>query len=142
MDEPIDLDEQPKSNRGNPQNLVPFDSDRAKLAAAKSAEVRRAKKAVSHAENLEHTKTLAVLRSTYSREDLGPSAAALAQDVLRRTATGEIGPQHWDKAARFIEALTGVARLEAGQATSQTAHLAISSEQALEQIRQAQQDRG
>lgn len=66
---------------------------------------------------------------SFNREHLGPAASAVAQQTLHRIATGEIPIRNGSEAAEILRVTVDIARLEAGQATSQTAHIALSAEQ-------------
>lgn len=99
-------------------NLTPFDSERAKIAAAKSVEARRAKRARDRATTSDLADSLATLRDTFERDNLGENAAAVGNWVLGRVALGKVPIRHAGDAADLLRVLVDVARLEAGEATS------------------------
>ena len=100
-------------------NLVAFDTERAKMAAAKSAEVRRAKKAEKANEVAEASSQ----RARFQRGDLGTDALMTAHSLIKRVLAGDIPIRNGADAAAIVKALVEIGRLEQGEATALTAHL-------------------
>jgi hypothetical protein len=69
------------------------------------------------------------------RRQLGPTAAAVAQEVMARVAIGEIKIRHGGDAADLIRVLVDVARVEAGNPNSVNVVAHMSAEETLERIR-------
>lgn len=118
--------------------LRKFDSETAKAAAKRSAEVRRAKRDLARGEVTTLAQKLDTLRDTYQRDDLGPNAAALAQHTMSRVMAGEIPIRHAGEAAELLRVLVDVARLEAGEATAHTAHVSMTAEQVTARVTELQ----
>lgn len=120
-----------------------FDSERAREAGRKSGEARRRK-----AEQQKSLKKAvrATLAQPFDRTEVGLSAFVAANKIVERVLSGEIPIRHGQDAAAMYTALISTARLEAGEATSHTAHLSLSSGQsaaeALDKIREAQAQAG
>ena len=115
-------------------NLRPITSrEQAVELGKKSAAARRARREAERAGNPSRAKEageqLQSLMQSFNRQDLGPAASAVAQQTLHRIATGEIPIRNGSEAAEILRVTVDIARLEAGQATSQTAHIALSAEQ-------------
>ena len=109
--------------------LRPFTSETAREAAQRSVQARRDKAALKKRENDSLAAHLRTLRASFERDDLGPSAAAMAQHLMSQVITGLIPVRNGAEAAELIRCGVDIARLEAGQNTSQTAHIAFSAEQ-------------
>lgn len=109
--------------------LVPFDSSTAKVAAQRSADVRRSRRAVARAQSEAVAAELRRLVGSHVREDLGPVAAAAALDMIGRVSRGEVqvrDPADW------VRVLVDIARLEAGEATSTSLVAHVSAGRVLE----------
>lgn len=132
VDEPVT-----ETRRG--AHLKPFDSETARLAAQRSAEARRARKELARNEHANISTQLRRVRDAYKREELGPNAAALAQHLMAQVINGQIPVRNGAEAAELIRCGVDIARLEAGQATSQTAHIALSAEQVQARLAELQQ---
>lgn len=147
-DEPINLDDHPEviiTARGG--KLLPFSDTpegrkRASEAGKKGAATKKAQALARRIENQALTQQLAELRDTYHRDDLGPTAAALAQELMRRTVTGQIPVRNGEELAKLLGQLVEIARLESGQATAHTAHVAASAQDLVEVLRREQAERG
>jgi hypothetical protein len=63
---------------------------------------------------------LATVRESFERDELGADAAAAAGWLLGRIVTGGIPIRNGAEAAELLRALVDVARLEAGESTSNT----------------------
>jgi hypothetical protein len=99
-------------------NLRPFTPETAVAAAAKSAEIRRAKRDARRKEAQSVARHLATLTAVHDRAQLGPIAAAAAMDCIGRVASGEVPIRNASEAAEWVRVLVDVARLESGEATS------------------------
>lgn len=99
-------------------NLRPFTAETAVAAAAKSAEIRRAKRDARRKEAQSVARHLATLTAAHDRAQLGPVAAAAAMDCIGRVASGEVPIRNASEASEWVRVLVDVARLEAGEATS------------------------
>lgn len=129
------------------RHLTPFTPDeegrrRASEAGKKGALVKRERALARKVEQQAITAALSELRDTYHREDLGPTAAALAQELMRRTVTGQIPVRNGDELAKLLGQLVEIARLESGQATAHTAHVAASAQDLVDALRREQAERG
>lgn len=132
------------SDHAGTRNLKPITSrERAVELGKKSAAARQARREVERAGNVAKAKQageqLAYLMASFKRDDLGPAASAVAQQTLHRIATGEIPIRNGSEAAEILRVTVDIARLEAGQATSQTAHIALSAEQVQARLAELQQ---
>jgi hypothetical protein len=116
---------------------------RARAAAQRSAEVRRAKReAGALAQRAEAATTaaqLARLVEAHNRDNLGPVAAAAAIDLIGRVSAGEVPVRHAGDAAELVRVLVDVARLEAGQATSQAVVAHLTAEATAQRFAELQQ---
>jgi hypothetical protein len=105
-------------------HLTPFvkGDGRAVEAGRRGAAVRAAKRATERATAATVAAELRTLATTFTREELGPIAAAAAVDIIGRVQRGEVSVRD---PADWLRALVDVARLEAGEATSASivAHL-------------------
>jgi len=119
-------------------NLRPFvkGDERARAAAQRSAEVRRAKRDVQRATNEDVAAQLRRLATSHERADLGPIAAAAALDAIGRVQRGE-----WKvrDPADWVRVLVDIARLEAGEPTSASAVLHLGAS-AVERVRALQRE--
>lgn len=100
--------------------LIPFrkGDGRAAAAGAKGAEVRRARRDAAASSARAVAAVLGEVRDTFDRETLGPDAAAAAGWVVAQVVAGKVPMRNADEAATLLRALVDVARLEAGQSTS------------------------
>jgi hypothetical protein len=120
-------------------NLRPFTKGdpRASELGRRGVEVRRAKQAVQRASSQEAGRHLAELIASHDRDTLGDAAAAAALDAIARVSRGEIVLRGQD-VADWVRVLVDVARLEAGQATSQAvvAHLGADAAARVRELRE------
>lgn len=129
------MTDQPAETRAgrNGQLKVITTTERARELGKKSAAARIARREAERAGNISRSREagqhLQALMQSFQRADLGPAASAVAQQTLHRIATGEIPIRNGSEAAEILRVTVDIARLEAGQATSQTAHIALSAEQ-------------
>jgi hypothetical protein len=79
---------------------------------------------------------LSALVEAMPREQLGPTAAAVAQDVIARVAVGEIKIRHAGDAADLLRVLVDVARIESGSPTSVSMVAHVSPEDTMARIRE------
>jgi hypothetical protein len=105
-----------------PNGLTPFDSERGRAAAHKSAEARRAKKLAERASAALLASELATLRGVFVRDDVPGTCWAAVLSMVGRVERGEQvvrDPDAW------IRALADVARAAGGEpdSTSLVAHL-------------------
>jgi hypothetical protein len=111
----------------NTQHLKPFrkGDPRASQAGKRGAATRAARAAAQRATIDTLATHVRTLTHTYDRAELGPAAAAAAVDAIARVSSGEVPFRHAGDAAEWVRVMVDVARLEAGQATSQSvvAHL-------------------
>lgn len=114
--------------------LVPFDSERGKRAAARSVEVRAAKRAAVATSASDAAVKLDELARTFQRDRLGEYAAAAAGHVLGELVGGRIKVRHGEDAAALLRALVDIARLEAGEATSVHLSAHLSGEDAASRV--------
>ena len=120
-------------------NLRPFkDSAAASAAGKKGAETRRAKALLKQADSKALSAQLKLIRSTFSRDDLGPTAAALATHVMANISAGNIPIRHAGEAAELLRVLVDVARLEAGEATAHTLSATMTAEQVTARVAELQ----
>jgi hypothetical protein len=107
---------------GRKRGLKPFakGDPRAVAAGKKGAEALRARREASSSSGRQVVKVLDTLRDTARREDLGPNAAGVASWLLGRIVQGAIPVRNGGEAADLLRALVDVARLEAGESTSNT----------------------
>lgn len=134
-DEPAEL----RAGRNN--NLRPIrDSEHARQLGLKSAAARIARREAETAGNITRARQagehLQLLMTSFTRDDLGPAASAVAQQTLHRIATGEIPIRNGSEAAEILRVTVEIARLEAGQATAQTAHIQLTASQVQERLAQ------
>jgi hypothetical protein len=61
---------------------------------------------------------LDTLRDTVDRDHLGPNAAAVASWLMGKVVAGSVPIRNGEEAATLLRALVDVARLEAGESTS------------------------
>jgi len=119
------------------KNLVLFEkgSKRAREAGRKGGQTRSKNALAKRALTTELTETLQQLQKGFKREQLGPTAAALAISLIIRAETGEIEITGKDL-PEMLKVLVEVVRLEAGQATSLTAVGHVSDVSVMEQLRE------
>jgi hypothetical protein len=112
-------------------NLQPFQKGdpRASEAGRRGAAAKRAKREIERASSQETSAHIATLVTTYTREDLGPAAAAAAVELIGRVSRGEIPVRHAGDAAELVKVLVDVARLEAGESTSNAVVAHVTSDQ-------------
>ena len=113
-----------KGTTNNPThgaNLTPFDSERARAAALKSAQVRRERAAAKRAAEAAASRDLDEWVTTYQREQLGPACAAAAQKIAHKILSGEIDDPR--SLVSALPVLVDIARLEAGLNTTATMHV-------------------
>lgn len=117
----------PRGNNNNPareNNLAPFsDPDKARAAARKSAEVRRANKLAKQQAEAVINREIAEWVDLYERDNLGDACAAAAQKVAHMILSGAITDQR--ALVQALPVLVDIARLEAGQHTSATMHATV-----------------
>lgn len=118
--------------------LRPFTSDTAREAAQRSVQVRREKAALKKRENDSLAAHLRTLRASFEREDLGPSAAAMAQHLMSQVITGLIPVRNGSEAAELIKCAVDIARLESGEATSLTVQASMTTDQVRARLEQIQ----
>jgi len=130
---------EPESEKssGLPAHLKPFTKETAAAAGRKSAEVRRQKAALRRAEQKRSSEALRAIIGQYERGDLPDVAVALAQDIMRKVATGEIPVRNGAEAAALLDKLHTIYRLETGQSTAQSLNVNVSASDALEALRGA-----
>jgi hypothetical protein len=116
-----------------------FTSESASIAGKRSAEARRARKLLAARDAATLAQQLDNVRSAFTRNELGPNAAAVAGQLMSRVLTGDIPVRNGDEAAALLRVLVDVARLEAGEATAHSLHATISTEQAVERIGRLQE---
>lgn len=109
------------------RNLRPFVKGDARAAemGKRGADARRAKRDAGRADVEAVALNLSRVRASFDRGDLGPTAAAVAAELLGRIASGEVPVRNGGEAAELLRVLVDVARIEAGEATSTSvvAHL-------------------
>jgi hypothetical protein len=118
--------------------LRPFDSDRARDAAHRSAEVRRAKRSAQRADVAAIAGELRLLAAAHERADLGPMAMAAAADLIGRVVRGDVPVRNGGEAAELLRALVDVGRLEAGDATRTVAVAHLSGPALAARLRELQ----
>jgi hypothetical protein len=97
--------------------LTPFTTETARTAAQRSAEVRRTRKRLGRATSLDVRALLDDAVEAHERSKLGPTAAALAAELMGRLLAREIKLRGAD-VAPVLRALVDIARLESGEPTS------------------------
>lgn len=131
------------THMANAQNLRMFDDTEEGRARArelgarggkKRAENARKRREAAEAENRDPVEALELLSGRFNREDLGPMSAQVAMMLLGKITSGEIEVQGRD-VANLIQVLVNVTRLEEGQSTNNTVHVALSAGDAMERIR-------
>jgi hypothetical protein len=122
----IELD--PVCQHGRMSNLVPFTPETAAEAGRRSGEAKRARKVAASADVRTAAAALDQVRAAFSRDQLGPDAAAAASYIVGRIVAGSIPLRNGSEAAELLRALVDVARLEAGQATSASAVLHVGAD--------------
>lgn len=124
------IDGETRAGRNNQLKVITT-TERARELGKKSAAARIARREAERAGNISRSREagahLQALMQSFQRADLGPAASAVAQQTLHRIATGEIPIRNGSEAAEILRVTVDIARLEAGQATSQTAHIAMSA---------------
>jgi hypothetical protein len=112
-------------------NLQPFKKGdpRAIEAGRKGGQARRVRAELVRAETQKVAQHVATLAATFDREDLGPAAAAVAMELIGRVSRGEIPVRHAGDAAELVKVLVDVARLEAGESTSNAVVAHVTSDQ-------------
>jgi hypothetical protein len=120
-------------------NLQPFKKGdpRAIEAGRKGGQARRVRAELVRAETQKVAQHVATLATTFDREHLGPAAAAVAMELIGRVSRGEIPVRHAGDAAELVKVLVDVARLEAGESTSNAVVAHVTSEQ-LDRVRALQ----
>ena len=98
---------------------------RAREAALKGAEARRRNAAERRARATEPVARLELIASTFDRAELGPMAAAVAMWTMGEVVAGR---QKVRDPAAWVRVLVDVARLEAGEVTSATAHVDVTAD--------------
>jgi hypothetical protein len=83
----------------------------------KGGEARRARAAAQASSARAVALVLDEVRGTFSRETLGPDAAAAAGWVVAQVVAGKVPMRNADEAATLLRALVDVARLEGGEST-------------------------
>jgi hypothetical protein len=68
------------------------------------------------------------------RHRLGPTAAAVAADILARVANGDVEVRNGTEAAALLRVLYDMARLESGQPTSAALVAHLSTDEVLRRI--------
>ena len=118
QNEPTDTDGElvPQPHGGALRPFTPGDP-RAAAGRAKAVATRREQRALKTARIGDITALLSDLVAACPREQLGPAAAAVAQDVIARILAGDIKIRHAGDAADLIRTLHAVARLEESQPT-------------------------
>jgi hypothetical protein len=127
-------------SHANPANLKPFTKGdpRASEAGRRGAQAREAKRHAQRADNLAIAQRLRTLTAVHQRDDLGPQAAAVAADILGRISAGEIPCRHVGDAAELLRVLVDVARLEAGETTTNAAVVHVSARDVAEHVNDLQ----
>ncbi len=115
-----------------------FTTETARLAGKKSAEARRAKRAIAEREAKTLAQQLDSVRTAFGRGELGPAASAVAGYVMSLVVTDNVKIRHGEDAAALLRVLVDIARLEAGQATSHTMHATIDGGDAVARVRKLQ----
>jgi hypothetical protein len=112
-------------------NLQPFKKGdpRAIEAGRKGGQARRVRAELARAETRKVAEHVATLATTFDRENLGPAAAAVAMELIGRVSRGEIPVRHAGDAAELVKVLVDVARLEAGESTSNAVVAHVTSDQ-------------
>ena len=123
------------SGAGNTANLRPFvkGDPRAVEAGKRSVEARRARATIATDGTSALRRELDTVTATFERGELGAQAAAVAGLLLAKVAAGVITVKGPDVAA-LLRVLVDVARLEAGEPTSQAVVAHIGTSQALERV--------
>lgn len=100
-------------------NLRPFirGDPRAVEMGRRGAETRKRRAAIQRADGVAVLQQVRTLAATARREDLGPAAVAAALDMIGRVTRGEQTVRDPDA---WVRVLVDVARLEAGESTSNT----------------------
>lgn len=103
--------------RGGVTNLRPFTrgDPRAAEMGRRGAETRKRRSAIQRADGVAVLEQVRTLAATARREDLGPAAVAAALDMIGRVTRGEQAVRDPDA---WVRVLVDVARLEAGESTS------------------------
>lgn len=115
---------------------------RARDAALRSVEVRRAKRAIERAESLDVAQQIRTLIDTHDRATLGPAAFAVAVHVVGKVLTGAIPVRNGAEAADLLRALVDIGRLESGDATRTVAVAHLSGPALAARLRELQRDAG
>ena len=98
---------------------------RAAEAARKGAATRRARNEARRLQTTEPLKVLELVGSTFDRAQLGPLAAWAAMWTIGEVVAGR---QKVRDPAQWVRVLVDVARLEAGEVTSATAHVDVTAD--------------
>lgn len=123
------------------EHLQPFakGSERARELGRRGGQARAAKAAAKRdaaaATTQQAADALHTATQRFNRQDLAPHAAAAAQLIIGRVATGDIPVRNGDEAAALLRALVDVARLEEGQHTAATIIAHADTSQMLDRIR-------
>jgi hypothetical protein len=109
---------------GKPENLTPFDSERAREAAIKSSAARRRRKEEAERQVQTRAELMKLkLDELPSREEVGMLASAAALDILQKFLLGEVSFRNAGEATKFLEVVHNIARLEDNRPTTITEHL-------------------
>ena len=98
---------------------------RARAAALKGAEARRKNAEARRVAAAEPLARMEAIASTHDRAQLGPMAVAVAMWTMSEVVAGR---QRVPDPAAWVRALVDVARLEAGEVTSATAHVEVTAD--------------
>lgn len=128
----VPSEDQGKSKRG--AHLTPFTHEAAVEAGRKSGEVRRERARLKAIERKQGAAALAALVETYEGQNLPETAVALALELMRRVAAGEVPVRNGAEAAALLDKLHAIYRLETGQSTSNALSLSGSAEEVLRRI--------
>ena len=112
------------NNPAHEKNLVRFNPETARAAALRSAEVRREKKRKREDLELANSLDIESWMDTYKREQMGEACAAAVQKIAHMVLDGSLTDQRALVSA--LPVLFEIARTEAGEFTSITAHASLS----------------
>ena len=128
VDDQGDGDEELRgSDAASRSNLLPWKKGdpRAIAAARKGGQARARNAAARKVAALEPAAALERVAGRFSREDLGPMAVAVAMWTMGEVVAGR---QRVRDPAAWVRVLVDVARLEAGEVTSATAHVDVTAD--------------
>src|SRR5262245_44536019 len=117
----------------NTSGLIPFDSERGRQMAARSADVRRARALERSSDASQVASALDGLADRYERDRLGEYAGLVACHLLGEIAAGRLKVRSSDAPA-LLRVVVDIARLEAGQATSHTLTARLDGDSALARV--------